>query len=101
MFSKLMGEFPGSPEVRTQCFQCQGLNLIPGQKIKVLQVKKKRLRSLGKRVWDDAYGIWDSNVGGGGGQSSPYMINRREILIRAFRSHDSVPFCVCYRQRGR
>ena len=41
MFSKLMGEFPGSPEVRTQCFHCQGLNLIPGQKIKILQVKKK------------------------------------------------------------
>ena len=37
-----MGEFPGSPEVRTWWFHCQGLNLIPGQKIKILQVKKKK-----------------------------------------------------------
>ena len=54
-----MGEFPGSPEVRTWWFHCQGLNLIPGQKIKILQVKKKRLRSQGKRVWDEAYEMWE------------------------------------------
>ena len=28
------------------------------------------------------------------------MINRREILLRAFRSHDSVPFCVCVTGKG-
>lgn len=39
-------------------------------------------------------------MGGGGGQSSPYFINRRKILIRTFRSHDSFPFCVCVTGKG-
>ena len=42
------GYFPGGPVVRTRCFHCQGLGLIPGQGTKTRkpcgdQKKKKRL----------------------------------------------------------
>ena len=101
MFSKMMGEFPGSPVVRTQCFRCQGLNLIPGQKIKILQVKKKKkVEESGEKGL--GWGLWNLGLQGGrwGRSKQPLHLNRREILIRTFRSHDSFPFFVCVTGKG-
>ena len=38
---KSLWEFPGGPVVKTQCFRCSGLGLIPGEGMKILQATQR------------------------------------------------------------